>query len=333
MTQVVTGRKSVQPQANLRGGHESVVRASFQALGTDVSVAVIRPADLAESLGHVQAVMDRVDRSLSRFRRDSELCVLETRTGAPCAVSPLFWEACMLAGSAFEATHGWFDVTVRDAVEAAGYDRSIELIERDGPGPDRDVALGSRWSSIQFDSAAHTILLPPGVGLDFGGIGKGLAVDLAIRTMPKSVAGVCVNAGGDIAVTGRPPDGGWAIGIAADTVADEHAQVALHAGALATSGLGRRQWARNGQLLHHLINPHSRRPGVSSWRSVTVAAATCTAAEVAAKVAWLMGDEGPAWIEQLGLTGCFLGMDGSVQYLQGWPAPSTITSADRSGHQ
>jgi thiamine biosynthesis lipoprotein len=62
--------------------------------------------------------------------------------------------------------------------------------------------------------------------------------------------------------------------------------VALGAGALATSGLGRRRWWRGGREWHHLIDPQTGQPGASPWRTVTVAARDCAVAEVAAKVGW-----------------------------------------------
>ena len=100
----------------------------------------------------------------------------------------------------------------------------------------------------------------------------------------------------------------------------------LAAGALATSGLGRRQWRRDGQRLHHLIDPHTGQPGASPWRYATVAARDCAAAEVAAKVAWLRGAAGPAWLAGLGLPGRFVGIDGRVEVIGAWPQAPGLTS-------
>ena len=300
--------------------HETVASASFPALGSEITVAVTNPDRLDHVVGHVRACVDEVDRTLSRFRPDSELRRLESRPGEPQPASALFIEALELAIMAAVASNGLFDPTIRDALEAAGYDRSIERIEAEGPGPARPTKPGGGWTGIRVDRANRTVTLPPGVRLDFGGIGKGLLVDYALRTLGNPPCGVLVSAGGDLAVTGPPPPGGWRCGIAVTPDAPDEAVVRLKAGALATSGLGRRQWTRDGQVFHHLIDPRTGRPGVSRWQVVTVAAGNCVAAEVAAKVAWLLDDDGPAWVARKGLAGRFRDRVGAVVTVGGWPA-------------
>ena len=57
--------------------------------------------------------------------------------------------------------------------------------------------------------------MPEGIGLDPGGIGKGLAADLAVRELRAAgTGGVLVALGGDIACAGRAPDpAGWLVDI------------------------------------------------------------------------------------------------------------------------
>ena len=288
----------------------------FRALGSDIEVLVTDATQLDETVRHVRLRFDEIDRTFSRFRPDSELARLGWLPGIRQPASTLFLELLELALRAARDTNGWFDPTIRDALEAAGYDRSIERIEAEGPGPARPAG---QWDRITFDRERHWVLVPEGVRLDFGGIGKGFAVDDALRTLPADHGGVLLNAGGDLAVRGVAPPAGWRIDIAADSFAPVESVVALHAGAVATSGLGRRAWARDGVRLHHLIDPHSGAPCESPWRSVTVAAGSCAAAEVAAKAAWLMGDDGPAWLAGLGFAGRFSGLDGRVETVGPWP--------------
>jgi thiamine biosynthesis lipoprotein len=299
--------------------------AEFGALGSRIVVGVTEPLVLPPALEHVRAAFHRIDCTLSRFREDSELRRLERHPGAPAIASPLFLEVLELACRAAASTDGWFDPTVRDAVEAAGYDRSIELLERDGPGAERDARPAGRWPLIRYDRGSGMLLVPAGVRLDFGGIGKGFAVDYALRDIPTGGGGVLVSAGGDLGVTGMPPGAGWPCEIAATPEGATETVVLLQQGALATSGLGRRQWRRNGNALHHLIDPHTGRPAASPWRIVTVAARTCVAAEVAAKVAWLMGEAGPAWVARQGLTARFSGTDGEERTVGWWPTTEERT--------
>jgi thiamine biosynthesis lipoprotein len=305
------------------------VFSSFAALGSQVEVGVTRSDLLAEVSAHVRAQVELVEQSFSRFRSDSELSDIEQRAGQPTRCSPLFGELLQLACWAAASTDGWFDPTIRDALEAAGYDRDFSAVERNGPGPARSAAPAGRWRAIHYDSATRLVTLPSGLRLDFGGIGKGFAVDLALRTLPALDAGVLVSAGGDLAISGPPPEGGWRCGIAPTPDSPAETTVALWRGALATSGLGRRQWTRAGQAMHHLIDPRTGQPGVSPWRCVSVAASGCLAAEVAAKVGWLRGYAGPAWLHGQGLPGRFQALTGRVVTTERWPAaaPSPIREA------
>lgn len=104
-----------------------------------------------------------------------------------------------------------------------------------------------------------------------------------------------VSAGGDLATTttleAGLPDGG---------------SVRVTAGGLATSGTTKRRWKRDGVLHHHLIDPRTGAPSDSRWEQVTVAASSCVAADVAAKAAFLLSDDGPAWLDERGLPGRFV---------------------------
>ncbi len=80
-----------------------------------------------------------------------------------------------------------------------------------------------------------------------------------------------------------------------------------------------RSWSRgDGSSAHHLIDPTTGAPADVRWSCVTVCAATCLAADVAAKTAFLLGDDGPAWIEQHGLQGRFLA-ETEIVLAGGWP--------------
>jgi FAD:protein FMN transferase len=120
---------------------------------------------------------------------------------------------------------------------------------------------------------------------------KSLAVDSALELI--SGDGF-VSAGGDVAVRGGTvvelPAGG---------------DLRLLSGGIATSGTTKRRWQRGGALQHHLIDPRTGRPAASRWDDVTVAAGSCLGADVAAKAAFLLADDGPAWLDERGLAGRF----------------------------
>jgi len=157
------------------------------------------------------------------------------------------------------------------------------------------------------------------VRLDLGGIAKGMAVDAAIDTLRAAgVRTAAVNAGGDLAVIGPPPDReSWPIAI--DGAGER--SVLLRQGALATSSVLRRRWRVGGKERHHLLDPRTGMPAAGRIASASVAAATCRAAEVAAKVALLLGPrEAALFLARHRLSGLLVLHDASTWRLGDWQA-------------
>ncbi len=140
------------------------------------------------------------------------------------------------------------------------------------------------------DDDGGTVLRPAGVRLDGGGIAKGLAADLAaarLRDLPCFAVDCCgdLRIGGSAALPRR--------------VVVEHpirpgpaAELEVVAGAVATSGIGRRSWWRSARRPgHHLIDPAEGEPAYTGIVQVTAPEATAFEAEVLAKAALLSGPE------------------------------------------
>jgi thiamine biosynthesis lipoprotein len=251
---------------------------TFRAMGTEIELLV--DAEGAEcALAAAEAEFHRLERLLSRFRDDSELSRLN-RDGAIDA-GPDLLRVTLLALAARDRTGGRFDPTVHDAVVAAGYDRSFELVPAERSEPASAAPCGG---SVLVDGSR--IELVDGVRLDLGGIGKGYASDRAAELL--ATAGPClVNAGGDLAVRG----GAWPVGV---QTAEGSMTLELSAGALATSGRDRRHWRRAGRELHHLIDPATGTVAGGDLLRVTVVAADAADAEVWAKALFLAGADAAA---------------------------------------
>ena len=137
--------------------------------------------------------------------------------------------------------------------------------------------------------------LPPGVRIDAGGIGKGLAADLVSdELLDAGAEGVLVSIGGDIRVAGVPPGAPrWTI-----TLEDPHSPerdlgiVAIDTGAVATSSRLRRTWSDGSTGRHHVLDPLLGRPTTNDIDAVTVVAAAAWWAEALA-TALMVSGEGP----------------------------------------
>ena len=292
--------------------------ASFPAMGTEVTV--LAPAGHAdEAAGRVRRLFEDWERRLSRFRPDSELTRLNAHAGRPVPVGALLYRVLDTALAAARATGGVYDPTMGRQLARLGYDRSFEQVPARSPrrGP---AGPGGGWREVRMDRAARLVTLPPGVGVDLGGIAKGMAVDAAVERLGQAGVGpVMVNAGGDLRVGGRPPGGGdWWIVIDGRRA---RLRVPLAAGALATSGIARRRWSQGGERRHHLLDPRTGEPARTGLWSVTAVAGSCAQAEVAAKVAFVLGrDPGAEFLRDQGVAGLFAGEDGRWWPAGTWPA-------------
>jgi FAD:protein FMN transferase len=267
-------------------------RSSFRAMGVDVVVGGSRSEML---LDDVRPLVCSWDAIFSRFRADSELNRVNASAAEVVVVSDTFARAVRAAHAAAGATDGLVDPTLGGALVAAGYDRDFAQLPGDAGPP--DAGAPGTWRSVSL--AGRLLSRPPGVVLDLNGVVKGMVVDDAVRLLP---AGSFVSAGGDLAASGPVvvalPRGG---------------SIRLDAGGLATSGTTERRWTRGGVVQHHLIDPRTGRPARSRWDEVTVAAASCLTADVAAKAAFLLSDDGPGWLDERGLPGRFVSGTDAVE--------------------
>ncbi|HEU0027111.1 MAG TPA: FAD:protein FMN transferase [Ktedonobacterales bacterium] len=293
--------------------------ASFRAMGT--TVALLAPQErLAEATRLTRDLFEEWEQALSRFRPESEVSRLTASTGHYVKLSPLLYEALSTALDAARATRGVFDPTLRERMIQIGYDRNFDELKPHLPASvyEQPAATGA-WREIRLDDARRMARLPRGVGLDFGGIGKGMAVDAALDLLEEvGMIPALVNAGGDLAVRGLPAgETRWTV--AAPGKGRAWA-VGLERGALATSGVERRRWRQGKIERHHLIDPRTGEPAQSGLWSVTAAAGSCAQAEVAAKTALILGEErGAAFIEEVGLAALLVRDDGEWLTAGAWP--------------
>jgi FAD:protein FMN transferase len=247
----------------------------FRAMGTEIEL-LVDAAEADQAFAAAENEFHRLEAILTRFHPESQLSRLN-EVGSLEACAELL-EVVELALAARGRTDGRFDPTVHDAVVSAGYDRSFDQLPQDGTA----VIVGSVCGgSVRIDGSR--IELDEGVRLDLGGIGKGYAAARAADLLAAAGPGL-VNAGGDIAVQG----GTWPVGV---ETPEGELTLELTEGGLATSGRDRRRWRRNGEELHHLIDPATGCPSPSDLLRVTVVASDAVEAEVWAKALYIAGEE------------------------------------------
>jgi thiamine biosynthesis lipoprotein len=149
------------------------------------------------------------------------------------------------------------------------------------PAAEVTVDPAGSWRDIEL-LPGRRIRYARQVQVDFGGIAKGYAVDLAVRSLQESgIENIVVNAGGDLR----------AAGCHSHSIRLRHPRAPLHCAhsielcnaALATSAdyFSRRAFA--GGDVSALVNPRDNKPHLGG-RSVSVRAENCMTADALTKV-------------------------------------------------
>jgi thiamine biosynthesis lipoprotein len=316
------------------------MRASWTALGTSVVLDVRNPAALDSARAIVEEDLAKIDRACSRFRPDSDLSRVNAAAGRMVHVDPLLVDAIEVALRAARLTDGDVDPALGEALVLAGYDRDWDLMcNGDGAGVRAARAprgavralLHRGWQTIELDRDSRMVRVPPGVQLDLGATAKAWAADRAAhRVFERTGSGVLVSLGGDIATAGEAPQRGWRVHVTDDHRDGPHAPgqtVEIRTGGLATSSITARRWTRDGMPMHHIIDPGTGAPARGIWRTTSVAAGSCTDANIASTAALVRGEDALAWLQTLGLPARLVARDGRVHAVAGWPREPVAEAA------
>ncbi|MCW2976899.1 MAG: thiamine biosynthesis protein [Actinomycetia bacterium] len=304
--------------------------ARLNALGTTAEL-ITDPAALGDALTCLVDELQAIDQACSRFRPDSEVTRLREAGGRWTGASPLLREALHAAIRSAAATGGDVDPTVGASLDALGWDRDFAIVVSRTAGTKMEAVPAGGWRRIEIDDDRKRVRVPAGMTLDLGATAKALAADRAARAAFRATgAGVLVNLGGDVAVAGPAPAGGWPILVADDhrTPLDAEGEiVAISSGGLATSSTTVRRWPGPTGDVHHIVDPRSGVPAVEVWRTVSVCAASCVDANTASTASIVGGAAAPGWLRSLGLPARLVHVDGSVVLTGAWPGADELAWA------
>jgi FAD:protein FMN transferase len=287
----------------MRSSHD----ATFRSMGSDVRLIVEAPL-LGDLPAPHQAVeiqrryIEEFARRLSRFRPDSELCALNDDPHEVASASPLLRAAVSAGVWAAWRSDGLVDPTLVSEMERVGYAESRDgcepasLSEALAARPPLRAARADprqRWKQIVVDERRGTVRRPPGVRIDTGGTGKGLAAD-AVAHRLRSYTRYVVDCGGDIAVGGVGAQlDPFEIEVEHPLTGETVHAFSVSAGGIATSGLNVRIWrAQDGSFAHHLLDPAAGEPVWSGLIGATALAPSALEAETLTKIALLSGPMG-----------------------------------------
>ncbi|MDD4820034.1 MAG: FAD:protein FMN transferase [Flavobacteriales bacterium] len=249
----------------------------------------------------IDTLFEKINRSVSIFYPTSIISKINncSQTHTDYIFSNIF----SLAKKAHHDTNGWFDPTVAPLVRHFGFSTSkTENID--------NQKIDSLMLSIGFDAVSMEKDIVkkthPLTELDFSGIAKGYAVDAVCQYLKKhSVHHFMVEIGGEIRVSGQHLSSSqWVVGIESpfngDTSRTVIKRLKLKNTAIATSG-NYRQWHSydNGNVVSHIINPHTGSATPSDVISATVLYPQCGLCDAYATALVAMGyKESVSWLKK-----------------------------------
>ncbi len=220
----------------------------------------------SDLLDRARCEIARLERCWTRFSDNSDVSRINRSAGQPIEVDPSTIRLVTAMVSGWVLTLGAFDPSQLAPLVELGYatswcDSTATTSLTEHP------MLRAPLDHVCVDPVRSIVQAPAGIGLDAGGIGKGLAADMVVESLIAAGAdGALVSIGGDVRVSGTAPHaGGWTVAVAG---IDEHHPTVLahlHDGAVATSGTQRRVWTDQAGLpQHHLLDPATARPITTS---------------------------------------------------------------------
>lgn len=213
---------------------------------------------------------------LSDYQPDSEINNLcrSAGTGKWQPVSPDLWFVLKKAVKVSRKTKGAFDVTVGPYVQLWRRTR------RQGKLPTLEALTAARqavgYQKIKLNKKNCSVqLTAPGMQLDMGAIGKGYAVDEALKILKTyGIKSALVDGGGNIVVSKAPPKSkGWLVHVTTPAPGDSSGQLRLylqHKG-VAMSGDLYQYINIDGTRYSHILNPFTG-VGLTDQSLVTIIA-------------------------------------------------------------
>lgn len=276
-------------------------------MGTGWSLRIVRPT--AGAPAGVQGVLDGVVAQMSQWEPGSDLSRFNRAApGKWRMLPPELVEVLKAAIEVRDASGGAFDPAMGALSELWGFG-----VAPAAGVPDEGAIEAARDCSIELDPLLLSARRTGNAALDLSGIAKGYGVDRAAQwLLAHGARHFLIEVGGELRGHGLKPDGQpWWVDLEAPH-GKKHPPIraALHDLSVATSGDYRRWFEIDGKRYAHSLDPRTGRPLGNGVRSTTVLHASCMLADAWATALTVLGAEGIALADRLGLAAHMIATDG-----------------------
>jgi thiamine biosynthesis lipoprotein len=252
---------------SLSGCQQAQLHRETQVLmGTYVEV--ISPDSRAPAI--VFSEIRRIEGMLSKYRAESEVSQLN-KNGQVKASPEMFYILEKSVGF-WELSGGAFDVTVGPLMDLWGFTKKEFRQPSDGDIQQVLKIIGSNKIILNKQDYVVKFMLP-GMRIDLGAIGKGFAVDCAVRKLKDAGITSClINAGGQIFGLGDKFGRPWKVAIRSPRGEGIIGYLEIKDQAVSTSGDYEQYFEKDKRRFSHIMNPHTGYPEESKIISATVIA-------------------------------------------------------------
>lgn len=253
----------------------------------------------------IAAVLERIDTSMSGYRRDSEIARFNaSRSTAWYEVSADVVNVVAVASQVSAASQGALDITVAPLVELWGFGPA-------GPrlGVPAEHEVRGALAHVGFEKLAVRLVPPalrkedPQLTVDLNAVAPGYAVDVLTGELDRlGLADFMIEIGGEVRVRGHNAQGNpWRIAVEKPIDAEPEALFVLELTdrAVTTSGEYRHYDVRGGKRYSHTIDPRTGAPLEHDLAAVVVVSSSAVLADAWATAFNVLGERaGYALAEQ-----------------------------------
>ena len=269
---------------------------SFYAMDTQISLRAYGSGAEA-ALAASASRLTELEGILSAEQETSELARInqgnQQNPGSTQALSPTLYRVIAAALALSAETDGALDISTYPLVCAWGFGGSASPHL---PQAEEIARLLPLVDYRQIQLSEQGITLAAGMQIGLGAIAKGYSADeLAdLFAEAEGVEAAVISLGGNVQTVGQKPDGSPFLIAINDPQPQHQAPVcilALGEAAIVTSGGYERYFEQEGQIYHHLLDPHSGYPAENGLVSVTVVAKSGTLADAMSTALFVSGRE------------------------------------------
>jgi thiamine biosynthesis lipoprotein len=282
--------------SGLRAGGGANVRheESRMVMGSMFTVVAYGPntPKIPDLITQALDEVDRIDKLMSHYKPDSQISKINLGgSQGPVVVDQELFDLIAESVRYSRDSDGAFDISVGPLMKAWGFFLGGGKLPTDAELEKIKPRVG--YQHIIMDAAARSIRFDvTGAELDLGGIGKGYAVDRAVRVLRAGgVDNALVNAGGSTVYAMGAPLGSnvWPVDIQDPLDSKKVARkVVLRDRALSISGSSEKFFESGGVRYSHIMDPRTLKP-VQGILSVAVLTTTGTIGDALDNVFFVQG--------------------------------------------